>query len=230
MKIGLVPAILAVFSVSSPSAQSGTPVLKDGVINYQDERGQRAQGQAGGPCADLWVSPDGSTIAFIRIDKSEPGDIGTEPFIQESNIFLARRSSGFVPIRISFPVPKIDGRAWKVFRNPSMSPDLKTVYFAVPATATSWFLMSVPSTGGAALPIDFVEAYCVLWGGAQSGEVLTMARRMGSPEEGLTHWYYRVGPALAKTKVGSRETGGDFGRFVTAWTRSHGGTCQGGLD
>jgi hypothetical protein len=110
-----------------------------------------------------------------------------------------------------------------------MSPDLKSVYFLIPATATSWFLMRASTTGGAARPIIFVEDYCVLWGGEQSGDVLTMTRHMGRPEEELTHWSYHVGPGLTRVRVGSvgsRERDGDFRQFVIAWIHGHGGNCE----
>jgi hypothetical protein len=89
MRIGPLTVLLVILAVSGRSAYVSAPALKDGVISYVSERGLRSQIHVGGPCADLWVSPDGGAIAFIRIDRSQPDDFAIEPFVEESTVFVA---------------------------------------------------------------------------------------------------------------------------------------------
>jgi len=165
-------------------------------------------------------------MAFIRIDKSKPGDPGTAPFIEESTIFTALRSTHFKPLRVPVRPPKIDGRVWTVFLDPVLSPDLRTVYFLVPAAGTSWFLMSAPITGGAARRITYVEEYCVLWGGKRPGDLLAAIRHMGSAQPLLDHWYYAWSRSSGLVKQGTQGEDGDFGQFAGVWGSRYGGTCQ----
>jgi hypothetical protein len=214
-------------AAASLPAQPGAGVaLNNGVISYLDSAGGRSEIKVGGPCADLWISPDGDTIAFIRIDRSQPDHFALAPFIEASTIFVASRSARFAPVRVAIEPPKIDGRIWKVFHAPVLSPGRDTVYFLVPAAGTSWFLMSAPVTGGAALPINYVEAYCVLWGGKDSGALLFMARQMGSGAQGVTHSYYFYKHSGGTVKVGMPDEGRYFGEFARRWIRERGGTCQ----
>jgi hypothetical protein len=225
MKLFSMPLILAILA-GPLIAQAPKAALKDGVISYTNESGGRSEIQVGGPCADLWVAPDGDTMAFVRIDRSEPGDLSPAPFIEESTIFVASSSSRFSPVRVALQPPWIEGREWRVFRDPVVSPDLKAVYFLVPAAGTSWLLMSAPTAGGKAHAIAYVESYCVLWGGEHSGDLLMMARHMDAVTQGVTHWYYRNSTVGGTAKVGTREEAGDFGEFVSGWVRKHGGSCQ----
>jgi len=230
MKTASLPALLVVLAASRLIAQSGGPALEDGVISYTDITGRRSRVQVGGPCADLWVSPDAETIAFVRIDRSEPDDLSLEPFVEESTVFIASRSNGFNPVRISFPPPRLDRRTWRVFRHPVASPDAKTVYFLVPSAGTSFSLMSVSTTGGAAKLVADVGGYCVLWGGEYNGDLLTIVRRTGSVEQGFVQWYYLNSASLGSVRVGVRDKDGDFGEFVKTWIRKYGGTCETNLN
>jgi len=209
------------------AAEAGRISLKDGVISYYDDAGKRSVIQVGVPCSDLWVSPDEQVIAFIAITSSRPDPLAIEPFIEQSTIFVASRSTRFKPARVALELPQVDGREWKVFRSPVLSADLRTVYFLVPAAGTSWFLMSVPVAGGTAKPITWVEAYCVLWGGANPGDLLAALR--GEPADdthGVTHLYYHYGASGAAEQIGTREHDGDWRDVVRAWTRRHGCTCE----
>jgi len=217
--------ILAVLLTVSPVARSGDVTLKDGVITYSDGTAKRSVIQVGGPCSDLWVSPDGRAIAFIRIDKSEPDPNATDPFIERSTIFVASRSNGFRPIRVALDPPRIDGREWNVFFEPVLSPDLKTVYFQVPAAGNSWLLMIVPIAGGTAKPITWQSGNCVLWGGAGSGDVIAATRSLGATD-GMTFRYYRYRASGPAQLIGTREGRDDWEGVVRAWTHKNGGTCE----
>ena len=218
----MLTALLAIPS----GAEAGTITLKDGVISYSDGTAERSVVQVDGPCSDLWVSPDEQMIAFIRIDESRPDPLAIAPFIERSTIFVAARSTHFKPARVALEPPQVAKREWNVFRAPALSPDLKTVYFLVPAAGTVWFLMSVPVEGGTARPVTWVEAYCVLWGGASSGDLLAVIRGEPDDSRGVTHLYYHYGASGSAEQIGTREHDGDWRDVVRAWTRRRGGSCE----
>ena len=173
------PAVLtcAVLVAFESHGQTSRPTLLNGVISYNAEDGQRRMIHVGRKCADLWVAPDESVITFIAIDKVRPATGSeTEPFIEESSIYIARRSDDFKPDHLVASVP-IDGRVWKVVRQPSLSPDLKTVYFSVPFTMTSWKLLSTSLRARSYTTIGNADSYCVVWGGEHSGALLMEIRR-----------------------------------------------------
>jgi hypothetical protein len=75
--------------------------LSNGIVTYE-ENGRRKEIQVGKKCADLWVSPDESVVAFIAIHKSKPATPQEiEPFIQESSIYIARKSDHFKPVHLA---------------------------------------------------------------------------------------------------------------------------------
>jgi len=218
-------------SLSIPSdAETGKITLRNGVISYSDGAAEPSVVQVDGPCSDLWVSPDEQMIAFIRIDRSRPDPLAIGPFIERSTIFVASRSTRFKPARVALEPPQVDGREWNVFRAPALSPDLRTVYFLVPAAGTSWLLMSVPVEGGTARPVTWVEAYCVLWGGAHSGDLLAVIRGEPDDTHGVTHLYYHYGASGSAEQIGTREHDGDWRDVVRAWTRRYGGPCEEGMN
>jgi hypothetical protein len=45
--------------------------ISNGAVIHIDEAGRRHRIVVGKECADLWVAPDESAIAFIAIDKTE---------------------------------------------------------------------------------------------------------------------------------------------------------------
>ncbi len=53
----------SLFSLAQSASIQAT--VKDGVIRYTAADGQRTVINVGKKCADLWVSPDESVIAFI---------------------------------------------------------------------------------------------------------------------------------------------------------------------
>jgi hypothetical protein len=61
-------------------------------------------------------------VAFIAIHKSKPATPQEiEPFIQESSIYIARKSDHFKPVHLAVKV-ELDGRSWKVVREPKLAP------------------------------------------------------------------------------------------------------------
>jgi hypothetical protein len=205
------------------------PTLSNGVVSYVAEAGQRRQIQVGKKCADLWVAPDESVIAFIAIDKAQPATANEiEPFIEESSIYIARKSDHFKPVHLVVRVA-IDRRTWKVVRQPSVSPDLKTVYFSVPFTMTSWKLLSTSLPAHSYTTIGNADSYCVIWGGEHSGELLMEIRREADPTDpkpGVSYPCYLRTKSGALTKVADEGQCWGFGDFAVQWSRDHGGTCQ----
>lgn len=206
-------------------AETVHPTLSNGVVSYVGEGGQRREIQVGKKCADLWVAPDESIIAFIAIDKAQPANANNgEPFIEESSIYFARKSDQFRPVHIVLKKLLIAGRVWTVVRQPSVSPDLKTVYFSVPFTMTSWKLLSTSLTTHAYTIVGNADSYCVVWGGEYSGELLMQVRR--EENTGVKYPCFVRSKSGTVAKVADEDKCWGFGEFAISWSREHGGSCR----
>src|SRR5207247_3963957 len=150
--------------------QNSKPTLVNGVASYV-ENGQRKEINVGKKCADLWVSPDGAVVAFIGIDKAERGD-----FIVESSVYIAKKVDRFKPQAIPVKPFTLHGRSWSVVRSPSLSPDLKTLYFLVPEFAAGATLMQMNLPRGTPQSIRDAAGYAVIWNGKDSGDLLLQVR------------------------------------------------------
>src|SRR5437867_506065 len=80
---------------------------------------------------------------------------------EQSSIYIAKKVEGFKPVRVNVRNIVLLGLSWKVFRTPSLSPDLRTLYFSVPDAGTSWRLMEMRLPNGVAKPIREAALYCV---------------------------------------------------------------------
>jgi hypothetical protein len=219
--------VLVLFAATEAASGSVGPMLANGVVSYIAQDGKRKEIQVGKRCGDLWVSPDESVIAFIGIEKVDPKTAyDEEPFIWQSSVYVARKSDGFKPVHLAYqPVP-LDGRRWRVVRRPSVSPDLRTVYFSVPYTMTSWKLVSTPFPNGPYKVADDESAYCVIWGGAHSGEVLMLSR---VPDAATATYRYFVRDRSGARQAMPDDAGSSgFDEFADRWSREHGGTCHQG--
>jgi hypothetical protein len=205
------------------------PALLNGVVTYEED-GQRREIAVGKKCADLWVSPDETVIAFIGIEKAQPAAANEiEPFIEESSIYIARKLDHFKPIHLAVRA-KIGGRTWKVARGPKLSPDRLTVYFFVPNTMTSWTLMRTKIPKGPYSIVADATDYCVMWGGKQSGAVIILSRRdpeptKDAPAPGVTFPCYAIGTSGKETKL-AEDCFREFDEQASRWSFKNGGTCQ----
>jgi hypothetical protein len=205
------------------------PSLSKGVVTYEED-GQRKEIRVGKKCADLWVSPDESVIAFIGIEKAQPATADEiEPFIEESSIYIARQADHFKPVHIAVRV-EISGRTWKVVREPKLSPDRSTVYFFVPNTMTTWKLMRTTVAAGPYAMIADATDYCVMWGGDHSGSLVLLSRRdpeptANNPAPGVSYPCYVRSESGKQTKLAD-ECFRDFDELARRWSREHGGTCH----
>ena len=194
------------------------PELKDGVVSYITKEGNRKSINVGARCADLWVAPDESVLAFISIDRSRPGDFDEEPFILASTLYVARRNEEFVPVRIALKVLRIEGRDWKVFRKPKVLPDMQSVIFNVPTSMTSYDLFAYLLKTGLITRIGDAIDYCVQWGGEKSGTILMQQRR--------AFVYQCCTRAPGKGGVHVVEGCGDFEKSMHEWNSLNGGRCN----
>src|ERR1035438_7074626 len=105
------------------AAQPARPSLHAGVIQFTARGGSRKEVQIGKRCADLWVAPDESVIAFIGIERAIAGtENSTSPAIDESSVYIARKADNFKAVRLPFEQVEIEGVRWRIFRSPSVSP------------------------------------------------------------------------------------------------------------
>lgn len=215
--------LLVVLLPAHSRSEGISPSITDGRIKYVGEDGIQREVEVGKPCADLWISPDNSVFAFISIERSRPPSAGeVAPFILESRIYVAFKREGFRPVLVDPGPVIINSRSWGVFRLPSVAPDLMTVYFMVPATMTSWKLISV--TGGSSKPVSDAGSYCVVWGGEHSGELLMLTRQEPSGARPAVTYQTEL-----LERSGSRVTisadSATFGEDAAKWATEDGGTC-----
>jgi hypothetical protein len=77
------------------------------VVTYTAEDGRKKTIQVGMKCVDLWVAPDESVIAFVAVERERPPQTQEmEPLIEESSIYIARRSDHFRPVHVNVTVGK----------------------------------------------------------------------------------------------------------------------------
>lgn len=203
--------------------ESSRPSLTNGVISYRAGDGRRRDIQIGRRCADLWVAPDGSVIAFIAIEKAFPGTgNGPEPFIEESSVYVAWKADGFRPVRIDLKRIVLNGMSWKIVRSPSVSPDGKMLYFSVPFTMKDSKLFSVSLPNGDNRPLTDEVSYCVVWGGRYAGDLLLLRDIYVPVNQGLG--CFLRDNAGAQTRIEDFDCVG-FNEFAARWSREQGGTC-----
>jgi hypothetical protein len=210
-------------SISIASPTTGY-TLVNGTVTYT-EMGRRHAIALGKNAADLWVAPDESIVAFIGIDRFDPPSD-----IVRSTLYIAQRADQFKPILIDVnSALEARRRGYGVIRQPSVSPDMKRLYFALPEYATSWTLMSLPlpvSVPGIQQVQDRLRDYCLVWGGVHTGELLMVLRH--NPDlkslEGVKY------PCYLRTKSGRLEEVASesvcfasFPEWATRWLRNHGG-------
>src|SRR5438093_1565222 len=92
-RFNVVISLCIALTAGSAQGQNTSPILTDGAITYF-EAGQRKQITVGKTCADLWVSPDGSVIAFIAIEELRSFGQFSEG-IEQSSIYIAKKVEGF---------------------------------------------------------------------------------------------------------------------------------------
>ena len=226
----LVPIGLLLVTVQG-RGDSVRPTLENGVVTYTASDGRRQEMQVGKKCTDLWVSPDESVLSFIAIEKAKPAAAHeVEPFIEQSSIYVARKSDHFRPVHLVIKT-SIGGRAWRVVRAPKVSPDLGTVYFFVPNTMTTWRLISTSLPRGPYEMIGDGTDYCVIWGGDHSGDLIILTRHdpnptPSDPAPGVTYpCYLRDQSSGARTKLAD-ECFESFDKLAIGWGREHGGSCR----
>ena len=231
----LLISIIAIAVSQNGRGEGLRPKLSHGTISYTSENGRRETIALEKQCSDLWVSPDEQVMAFITVDKAEPPNaLEREPFIEASSIYIAEKSDHFKPVRIGFESVSINNQVWGIFRRPSVSPDLRTIYFQVPYTMTAWRLMSYSLTTHSFATIRDVTAYCVIWGGSSSGDLLLSTRQdppPSAPQGILYPCYLTTSSSGYSTMIADGKTRDcwAFERFATTWAREHGGYCRQGL-
>jgi hypothetical protein len=220
-------SILTLAPLSIGRAESISAKIADGKVTYVGEDGRPREIGVGRPCTDLRVSPDERVLAFIAIDRARPPTLGEiAPFIEESRIYVALKRNRFRPILVNPGPVSLDGRSWKVFRLPSVSRDLKTVYFMVPATMTSWKIMSTPMRGGRSKVLSDAGAYCVIWGGDHSGELLMLTRiEAAGALPSVTHRIELLERSGSRTIVALDRDTARFDEISARWAKEHGGAC-----
>lgn len=217
------------------SASELKPALIDGVVSFAPDGGDRRTINVGKRCTDLWVSPDQTVLAFIGVDKETvpaPNPLLSsveEPQIEESSIYVARRSTGLIPVRLSIGPIAIEERSWLVLREPSVAPDGTDVFFSVPYSETSSKVFRFSLNSGALAAIADATAYCVVWGGDYSGYLLLEQRYLPPDgDKGVIYQGWLRAPSGATTRIAADLDGIDA--FEEHWSAQHGGACPFSLD
>jgi len=209
------------------------PEIKDGVVNYTNEDGQRRTIEVGKECIDLWVAPDQSVLAFAGIERTStpPTDprvaqlgFHQAPLVEETSLYIAWRSHNFAPQQLEVKPVSVFGQQWSEFRRPSVSPDGQTLYFEVRDSETSSTIMAMSLRSGVLHQVLDASNYCVLWGGAYSGEVLLQIRYLPTNvHQGVIYQcHLRDGNGVLRKVADQCD---DLEDFAKEWAPRMGGTC-----
>jgi hypothetical protein len=218
---GLILGSLVSLAQSAPIQAT----LDNGVIRYTAADGQRKSINVGKKCADLWVAPDESVIAFIAIEKDlgpDPAAPEVAPYITESSIYIARKSGGFAPVRVNVGPIRSYERDWNVYRNPRVTRDIGSVLFGVPVAITYDEVFAHDLKTGQNKDIGGAVEWCVEWGGPRSGSVLTQRRYI--TEFGIKHHCYAWSPSGSETVLADECE--HFGELASAWSHNNAGSCH----
>jgi hypothetical protein len=207
-----------------------TFTLHDGAISHTDATGTTNVIDVGRKCADLWVAPDESAIAFVAVDSARPSSdqalgYNQEPLPERTSIYVARRSTGFQPVFVTSEPVTIGNRAWYVLRNPCLSPDGDKLYFSIPYTMTTWKIISISIASRQREVLGDASNFCVVWFGEYSGGQLLQSRYL--PEDPAAGVSYRCD--FRADSGARRKVAGDcspFEQFAAKWSSEHGGTCR----
>lgn len=204
--------------------------IKNGIVYYPAQDGKPRAISLGNACTDLWVAPDASAFTFVGIDKARKPDgtewlLGqqTEPLIERSSIYVARRADGFAPLRVVSRPFKIDGRTWEVLRHPSLSPGGEKLFFVIPYTMTTWKLISYSTRKGLYGTVGDATDYCIIWGGPYSGDQILQSRYLQAAGAGGIAYRCYLRRAMG-TSIISADCP-VFEEFVSGWAKNNGGTC-----
>jgi hypothetical protein len=197
--------------------------LRDGSVSYVSEDGSRKFIDVGRRCSDLWVSPDEENLAFIAVDRTRGSDAESGPLILASTIYVARRSEGFVPVRLEIKPVRLYDRDWQVLRAPRVLPDGETVVFVVPHSITSGALFAHDLKTAITREVaDGVVAFCIAWGGPRVGTILTQRRRIIDLQP--RYQCYAKDPSGSEVRIAEEcELFDDFSR---TWSQAEGGSCH----
>jgi len=195
-----------------------SPMLVDGVISVV-ENGHRVALPAGNKCTDLWIAPDESAIAFVDMTSQE------ESLIVTTRVYLALKAQHFRPVSIALRPVRIDGRLWRLFRNPRISSDLKSVFINIPYTSTTSKIVRFSLTTGKQEILGDATDYCVVWGGRHRNEMVTQFRYIpNDPAKGVVYECKVRDSTGKETKIGADCE--DFEEFAMKWALDSGGSCR----
>lgn len=221
--------LLASQSIAVRAGDSWATVT-NGVITYTLDDGKTKTIDVGKKCTDLWTDPDGNVMAFIAIEqeKTPPRNpsLGYDegPTIEQSSLYIARRSDHFAPLRLPVKPILIYGREWSVMRRPSVSPDRMTVLFEVPDSVVTSMLMSLSLNSGVLQQIGDGSDYCVIWHGAHAGGLLLQRRYVrDDANPGVSHRCYLLdAPGATKMIEDKCDSLEDFAK---EWSQRNGASC-----
>jgi hypothetical protein len=205
-------------TVQESPAQTHGFQIRNGVLYFHDESGQERKIAPGNPCADLWVSPDESVIAFITVDSRTPEAEGG--YVLATTVFVAKEAENYSPVRVPLEPVSFVGRKCADFRQPSISPDLRSLHFLAPVTMRDWWLMRVSLATGRAETLATADEYCVIWGGQLSGGLLFRAR-----DDHAHYPCHLRDQSGGVSRAADQDECGDFGNFAARFSAARGGSC-----
>jgi hypothetical protein len=203
--------------------------IVDGSVRQFDQTGQSRTLDVGGNCADLWVSPNMASIAFIAVNRARqvPAVIPglNAPVVERSSIYYASKADNFKPTLAVSRSFMVDGRSWETVRNPSVSPDGGSLFFTIPYTMTTQRAMRLSLASGRYEDLGDTTNYCVIWGGPMSGRLILQGRHIPeSSRDGITYRCY-LRDARGQIEEISDECS-SMRSFADSWTHAHGGECK----
>jgi hypothetical protein len=214
--------VIAVFLTSAAAVAATPSVRKVGAaIEYIDPKGATYRIGFPGKLAEPVLAPDGRTVAFLRYEKTPPGEEWTR-----TSLWVVDGPTGEARKLIE-PRPDTDPQAnLAVFEHPVFSLDGRFVYVSANAWVTSSAVHQVNVRTGAERFVSDGYASALIRTGPWRGYLL-VGRHMywPAPREGSYNPVYVVRPdGKEKFVVPGSETD-DGGEAIEPWLKAHGWTA-----
>jgi hypothetical protein len=228
-----IPILIAMLAMTGHAAAGVLhAAITDFAVTYSDEDGTAKKIDVGKRCADLWVAPDESALAFIAIEAGTGLLDHGEPDITKSTIYITRKSNHFLPERIAAEGAMVKDLPPSPFRYPSLSPNQTLLFFSMD-DGGEWTILAYDRRINTVETLSRGRAYCTVWEGPFAGAVLVYQRY---PAPGQTAPPNRENESWANRCVvrapGRKETIGSCSEFGSGpgshlpLNEPHGAACS----
>ncbi len=181
---------LALIVLGATITRAATVRASKGDIFYINDIGSETQLTSTGADAEPSLSPDGSTVIFVRDigDVADPNSPSGKEITSKTQIWTITLSTREARMVANSPVT-IDKRSFYHFVSPQLSPDNTKAYFSVYFAATSGAVLRVDIRSGDVSFFTTATEFAVVPRGRYKGDLIVRQRRAIS-SGGYSYWFW----------------------------------------